>query len=164
MEKTLEEAERWVEEARWLEDMGRSPSSLPTWQLAQMAEAGPSALGKEPVRRKLCPTMGGKTPRKAVPHGWKSQEDQEVLAWHSCSLGDLTVLKEHRAPYQETPLLMASPWDSPSSGQNWSVLPREHHYMPAGGCRSICGWPHGRCQPLCHTCEMGDNYAQKTFS
>ena len=26
----LEEAERWVEEARWLEDVGRSPSLLPT--------------------------------------------------------------------------------------------------------------------------------------
>ena len=32
--------------------------------------------------------------------------------------------------------------------------------MPAGGCRSILGWSHGRCQPLHHTCEMGDNYAQ----
>ena len=28
------------------------------------AEAGPSVLGEEPVRRKLCPTMGGKTPQK----------------------------------------------------------------------------------------------------
>ena len=47
--------EAWVEEARRLEDVGRSPSSLPTQQLAQMAmEAGPSALGwEEPVRRKL---------------------------------------------------------------------------------------------------------------
>ena len=32
--------------------------------------------------------------------------------------------------------------------------------MLAGGCRSILGWSHGRCQPLCHTCKMGDNYAQ----
>ena len=32
--------------------------------------------------------------------------------------------------------------------------------MPAGGCRSILGQSHGRCQPLCHTREMGDNYAQ----
>ena len=30
VEKTLEEAERWVEEARQLEDVGRSPLSLPT--------------------------------------------------------------------------------------------------------------------------------------
>ena len=53
-EKRLDEAERWVEEARWLEDVGRSTSSLPTQQLAQMAaEAGPSALGEELVRRKL---------------------------------------------------------------------------------------------------------------
>ena len=54
VEKTMEEAERWVEEARQLEDMGRSLSLLPTQQLAQMAaEARPSALGEEPVRRKL---------------------------------------------------------------------------------------------------------------
>ena len=65
MEKTLEEAERWVEEARRLEDVGRSPSSLPTQQLAQMAaEARPSALGEEPVWRKLWPTVGGKAPWK----------------------------------------------------------------------------------------------------
>ena len=32
--------------------------------------------------------------------------------------------------------------------------------MPAGGCRSIFGVSHGRCQPLCHTCKKGDNYAQ----
>ena len=64
-EKRLEEAERWVEEARQLEDVGRSLSSLPTQQLAQMAvEAGPSASGEEPVKRKLCPTMGGKAPWK----------------------------------------------------------------------------------------------------
>ena len=65
MEKMLEEAERWVEEARWLEDMGRSLLSLPTQQLAQMAvEAGPSVSGEELVRRKLCPSMGGKAPQK----------------------------------------------------------------------------------------------------
>ena len=64
-EKILEEAERWVEEARWLEDVGRSLSLLPTQQLAQMAaEAGPSSLGEEPVWRKLQPTMGGKAPWK----------------------------------------------------------------------------------------------------
>ena len=53
--KQMEEAERQVEEARWLENVGRSPSLLPTQQLAQMAaETGPSASGKEePVRRKL---------------------------------------------------------------------------------------------------------------
>ena len=50
----MEEAERQDEEARWLEDVGRLLSSLPTQQLAQMAaEAGPSASGEEPVWRKL---------------------------------------------------------------------------------------------------------------
>ena len=65
VEKMVEEAERWVEEARWLEDVGRSPLSSPTQQLAQMAaEAGPSASGEEPAKRKLHPTMGGKAPQK----------------------------------------------------------------------------------------------------
>ena len=54
-----------VEEVNRLAEVGRSPSSLPTRQLVQMAaEAGPSALGEEPARRKLRPTVGGKAPRK----------------------------------------------------------------------------------------------------
>ena len=54
-----------MDEARQLEDVGRSPSLLPTQQLAQMAaEAGPSASGEEPVRRKLHCTVGGKAPWK----------------------------------------------------------------------------------------------------
>ena len=45
-EKQMEEAEKQVEEARRLDDVGRSPLSLPTQQLAQMAaEARPSTLG-----------------------------------------------------------------------------------------------------------------------
>ena len=65
VEKMVEEAERWVEEARWLEEVGKSLSSSPTQQLAQMAvEARPSVLGEEPAKRKLCPTMGGKAPQK----------------------------------------------------------------------------------------------------
>ena len=61
----MEEAERQVEEARQLEDVGRSPPSLLTQQLAQMAvEAGPSVLGEEPVKRKFFPTVGGKAPQK----------------------------------------------------------------------------------------------------
>ena len=53
--RQMEEAEKWVEEARRLEDVGRSLSLLPTLQLVQMAvEARPSTSGKEePVRRKL---------------------------------------------------------------------------------------------------------------
>ena len=61
-----EEVEKWVEEAGQLEEVGRSLSSLPTQQLAQMAaETGPSTLGgEELVRRKLWPTVGGKAPWK----------------------------------------------------------------------------------------------------
>ena len=33
--------------------------------------------------------------------------------------------------------------------------------MPAGSCRSIFGWSHGRHRPLHHTCMTGDNYAQR---
>ena len=66
VEKMVEEAGRQVEEARWLEEVGWSLSSSPTWQLAQMAaEARPSALGEEPAVRKLCPTVGGKAPRRS---------------------------------------------------------------------------------------------------
>ena len=65
VEKMVEEAERQVEEARWLEEVGQSLSSLPTRQLAQMAaEVGPSVLGEEPAKRKLHPTVGGKVPQK----------------------------------------------------------------------------------------------------
>ena len=50
-----EDIMKWIVEAEQLEGVGRSPSSLLTQQLAQMAvEAGPSTLGgEEPVRRKL---------------------------------------------------------------------------------------------------------------
>ena len=92
-----EEAERWVEEAKQLEDVGRLLSLLPTQQLAQMAvEAGPSDLGREePVRRKLQPIVGGKGPPEGIPLGWKGKKDQEVPVWHSCSLRGLVVPKEH---------------------------------------------------------------------
>ena len=63
--QVLEEKVRRVEEVSRLEEVGRSLSSLLTQQLAQMAaEAGPSASGEEPARRKLCPTIGGKAPQK----------------------------------------------------------------------------------------------------
>ena len=57
---------RRVAEAEQLDEVGRSPQLLPTQQLAQMAvEARPSTLGvKEPARKKLHPTVGGKAPRK----------------------------------------------------------------------------------------------------
>ena len=49
VEQTLEEMKGRVEEVSRLEGVGRSLSSLPTQQLAQMAtEAGPSVSGEEP--------------------------------------------------------------------------------------------------------------------
>ena len=63
--QVMEEVIGRVEEANRLAEAGRSPSSLPTRQLVQMAaEARPSALGEEPAQRKLHPTIGGKAPRK----------------------------------------------------------------------------------------------------
>ena len=71
-------------------------------------EAQPSTWGGASQEEAL-PYHGRQSPPEGVPHGQKSKEDQEVLAWHSCSLGDLVVPKEYQAPYQETPLLTASP-------------------------------------------------------
>ena len=92
---------RWIAEAEQLEWVGRSPLSLLTWQLAQVAvEAGPSKLGEEPVRRKLQPTVGGKAPWKeflqagkvkktrkyrpgtvAICEIWQFQKSTELLIW-----------------------------------------------------------------------------------
>ena len=57
---------RRITEAEQLEGVGRSLSLSLTQQLAQMAaEVGPSKLGREELAsRKLCPTMGGKAPRR----------------------------------------------------------------------------------------------------
>ena len=55
-----------IAEAEQLEEVGRLPQSLPTWQLAQMvAETRPSMLSREEsTRKKLCTTVWGKAPRK----------------------------------------------------------------------------------------------------
>ena len=39
------------------------------------------------------------SPLEGIPPCWESKEDQEVPAWHSCSLRDLAVPKEHGAPH-----------------------------------------------------------------
>ena len=41
------------------------------------------------------PYCGRQSPPEGVPQGQKSKEAQEVLAWHSCSLGDPAVPEEH---------------------------------------------------------------------
>ena len=85
VEKMVEEAERWVEEARQLEDVGRSPSLLPTQQLAQMAaEAGAIYFGEEPVQRKLQPTVGGKAPWKEFLRAGKVKKTRKY--W-PCTVG-----------------------------------------------------------------------------
>ena len=99
--QALEEKVRQVEEVSRLEEVGQSPSSSPTQQLAQMAaEARPSASGEEPAQRKLCPTIGGKAPQKeflkagkvkkprkywpgtvALHEIWQYQKSTELLIW-----------------------------------------------------------------------------------
>ena len=75
VEQMLEEMKGRVEEASRLEGVGRSPSSSPTRQLAQMAaEARPSVLGEESPRRKLHPTVGGKALRKEFRKGGKEKK------------------------------------------------------------------------------------------
>ena len=92
----MEEAERQVEEARQLEDVGRSLSSLPTRQLAQMAGGGQAICFGGGASPEEAPTYCGRqSPLEGISLGWKSKKDQEVPAWHNCSLGDPAVPKEH---------------------------------------------------------------------
>ena len=93
---------QWIAEAEQLDRVGRSPSSLLSQQLAQMAaEAGPSKSGgEEPVRRKLQPTVVCKAPQKeflqackvrktrryqpgtvALHEIWQFQKSTELLIW-----------------------------------------------------------------------------------
>ena len=82
-----EEIMCWIAEVEWLKGVGRSPSSLLTQQLAQMAaEARQSMLGKEePVRRKLWPHVGGTASQKEfllagkVKKTWKYQPGTVTL-------------------------------------------------------------------------------------
>ena len=104
---------------------------------------------------------GGKAPLERILVGCTTTKAPKVLAGDIGSSWNLLVPKEHRAPYSEIVLLMASLWDSPWSGQIWPMLPGTCHIVSAGSCRGIFGWASGRYQPLYHTCKKGDNYAQR---
>ena len=102
----MEEAEKWVEEASRLEAVGRSPSSLPTQQLAQMAvEARPSMLGMEElVRRKLQPTVGGKAPQKEFLQAGKLKKTSKyqpdtVALWEIQQFQKSTELLIRKLPF-----------------------------------------------------------------
>ena len=58
-------------------------------------EAGPSVSGEEPAKGKLHPTVGGKAPQKEFLKAGKVKKTRKYWAWHSCSLRDLAVPKEH---------------------------------------------------------------------
>ena len=130
--------------------------SWPRW----LWRPGPSALGEEPAKRKLCPTMGGKAPQKEFLKAGKVKKTGKY--WPGT-----VALQEIRRFQKSTELLIRKlpfPWlvheIAQSVGKNRSALPGECHYMLAGSCRGIFGCSHGRHQPLCHTCKKGNNYAQ----
>ena len=150
--RMVEEAERWVEEARWLEEVGRSPSLSPTWQLAPDGCRGRAmCFGGGASCKEALPYYGRQSPPEGIPQGWEGKEDQEVTGLAQLLFERSGSSKRALSSSLGNSFLTASPWDSPSSGQNRYLLPREHHYMLAGGSRSISGWSHGRCQPLYHT-------------
>ena len=161
VEKMMEEAERQVEEARWLEDVERSPSLLPTQQLAQMAaEAGPSALGEEPVWRKLQPTVGGKVPQKEFLQTdkvkktrkyWPGTVALQEIWWFQKST-ELPIRKHPFSWLVHEIALEVGKYDLCFQGSTIICLQEAAEAF---------GQSHGRCQPLHHTCEMGDNYAQR---
>ena len=74
-----EEITKKIEEEEWLGQVGRSPESSPTQQLAQMAaEAGPSMLGgEEPAYKKLWPTVGGKAPQNGFLQATSPKKPQK---------------------------------------------------------------------------------------
>ena len=98
VEQTLEEAERWVEEARQLEEVDQLPLSLPTQQLAQMAaEAGPA-------KRKLHPTVGGKAPQKEFLKAGKVKKTRKyrpgtVALWEIRQFQKSTELLIQKLPF-----------------------------------------------------------------
>ena len=70
---------RRVVEAEQPEEAGKLQQLSPSQQLAQMtAEARPPMSGvKEPGQKKLCPTVGGKTPKKEFLTAGKLKKTQK---------------------------------------------------------------------------------------
>ena len=92
----VDEAERWVEEAEQLEEVGQSLSLLPTRQLGPDGCRGQAiCIGGGACPKEALPYCQGQGPMEGVPEGRKGKEDQEVPAWHSCPLRDLAVSEEH---------------------------------------------------------------------
>ena len=52
-------------------------------------------FGRGDSQEEALPYCGRQSPLEGIPQGWEGKEDQEVLAWHSCSSRDLAVPKEH---------------------------------------------------------------------
>ena len=95
-----------MEETEKLGEVGRSPESLPTWQLAQMAaEAGPSMLGgEEPAQRKIRLAVGGKAPWKEFLKAGKVKKPKRyqlgMVALHKiCQIQKSMDLLIHKLPF-----------------------------------------------------------------
>ena len=155
---TLGKMEKRREEARKLEEVGWSPGSSPTRQLAQMvAEAGPW----EPARKKLCLMVGGKAPCKEFLKAAQLKEAPKVPARDSNPLQDPQVPEEHWVPQTQVLLLTSGPWNHPGSREVWPALPGAYGHGSAGSCRVLFDWPPGRCQPLCNPHKMHYNNTQE---
>ena len=149
----VEEAERQVEEARWLEEVGQSLSLSPTQQLAQMAaEAGPSVSGEEPAKRKLCPTMGGKAPQKEFLKAGHVKKPRKY--WP-----DTVALQEIWQFQKSTELLIQKLPFSRLVHEIAQAVGKTDMYFQGSAiiclqeaAEGILGQSHGRHQPLCHTC------------
>ena len=157
-----EEIMRWIAEVGQLKGVGRSPSSLPTQQLAQMAvEAGSSMWGKEEtVRRKLWLTMRDKALQKEFLQAGKVKKTRKywcgtVALWEIWQFQKSTELLIRKIPFSwlvHKITFEVGRYDL--HFQRSAII-----YLQEAAEAYVVGLM-GRCQPLCHTCKKGDKYAQ----
>ena len=116
--------------------------------------------GEEPAHKKLWPTVGGKDPQKEfllaalLKKTWKYQLGIVALC-KICWFQKSKELHIQKLPFSW--LVHEIALEVGKSDLHFQV----HHIVSARSCRDIFGWASGRCQPLCHTCKKGDNYAQR---
>ena len=134
--------------------VGQSPLLLPpkSWSRWLWRPDHLSWVGRNMLARSSNLLWKAKPP-EGILVGRPGEKALKVPSWDSCPLQDMAVPKEHRAPDSKTPLLAASLQDCHTSRQRWYALPGAHYYMPAGGCRGTYSRPHGRSEPLHHSCK-----------
>ena len=123
-------------------------------------EARSSMLGREePARKKLQPTMGGKAPQKEFLKAGKVKKILKyqlgtVALWEICQFQKSTKLLIWKLPFLQLVCKIALEMDR-----------CDQHFQ---GCTITClqetaeAYIVGLMEDpnLCHTCKMGDNYAQ----